>query len=47
MLGMFGLVDGWGAVPAPGSGYGVGVARLSRERRRSRLLSLGCVRARA
>ena len=45
MLGMFGLVGGWGAVPAASPAYGVGVARRSRERRRSRLLSLGCIRA--
>ena len=45
MLGMFGLAGGWGAIPAASSGYGVRVARRSRERRRSRLLSLGCIRA--
>jgi len=47
MLGMLGLVGGRGPVPAVGTGCGVGVARRSRERRRSRLLSLGCIRARA
>ena len=45
MLGMFGLVGGWGAVPAASPAYGVGVARRSRERRCSRLLSLGYIRA--